>query len=259
MIRFLPSTIRQIENKKSNIKTLDNIFVLKNEKFAVQIELELESEIWIRLNRDRALPWNGLVKNFRIELVDSDFVVGEIYFEEAVLDDDGLYKKDRLVRRQSQSISAGYHNLWVELEAIKAGKSNITVNVYSSENFDDEILIATKSLPIEISTVEINGNNNFFLDLWQHLSSIARYYNVKLFSNRHFELIENFLIPLAQAGQKVCDLIVSDYSWAGQSCYNILENKSSLYEYNIIDVKLNNGELILDFSSFDRYLFLCKS
>ena len=53
--------------------------------------------------------------------------------------------------------------------------------------------------------------------------------------------------PLAYAGQKVCDLIVSDYSWAGQECFKIYDNQSSLYEYNLIKPYIKNGKLKLDF------------
>lgn len=258
MLRFIPSTVRQIDNKVNNIEDLSDIFVLRNELFSIQIELKLERDIWIRLNDDFTIPWEGLTKNYRIELVRSEHLSGKISFEDSVLDDDGIYKKDRILNQTAKNLSEGYHNLWVDLLVTKSGLSEVNINVYSSEGFEDEVLIETATLKLEVADCSQPSNNVFFLDLWQHLSSIARYYNVKLFSNRHFEIIENFLRTLANAGQKVCNLIVSDYSWAGQNCHSILKNKSSLYEYNIIDIKISKNKLILDFSSFDRYLYLCE-
>ena len=84
-------------------------------------------------------------------------------------------------------------------------------------------------------------------------------YDVEYYSDEHFRIIENFMKPLADAGQKVCDLIVSDYSWAGQECFKIYDNQSSLYEYNLIKPYIKNGKLKLDFSALDRFIEICQN
>ncbi|WP_334293662.1 glycoside hydrolase domain-containing protein [Clostridioides difficile] len=37
----------------------------------------------------------------------------------------------------------------------------------------------------------------------------------------HFEIVDNYLKELASLGEKVATVIVSDYPWAGQSCYKV--------------------------------------
>lgn len=256
MIRFIPSTVRQIGNLKNNCEEINDKFALKNEETSVQIELFLDKKTWVNLDDVMTLPWEGLVENLRFE-IESD-VECKLYFEGDVLDDDLRYKKDIILNKKSGYLPKGFSNLWLEMKSDTEGVHDVTVKIYKSEGFDDEELIFEKTLKFEVSSVEIPEKNIFYLDLWQHLSSLARVYDVEYYSDEHFRIIENFMKPLADAGQKVCDLIVSDYSWAGQECFKIYDNQSSLYEYNLIKPFIENGKLQLDFSAFDRFIEICQ-
>ncbi len=256
MIRFIPSTVRQIGRKKNECEEITEKFALKNEMTSVQLELSLDKKTWVNLDMMSTLSWEGLVSTYRIE-IDSD-VDTKLSFEGDVLDDDLIYKKDRICNKRSGYLEKGFNNLWLDLKSDNPGRHAVIAKLYESEGLDDEKLICEKEFEFEVSTVEVPEKNVFYLDLWQHLSSLARVYDCEYFSDEHFRIIENFMKPLADAGQKVCDLVVSDYSWAGQACYRIYENKSSLYEYNIIKVFLENGKLVLDFEAFDRYIEICQ-
>lgn len=256
MIRFIHSTVRQIGNLKNNCEELNNKFALKNEETSVQIELFLDKKTWVNLDDVLTLPWEGLVENLRFE-IESD-VECKLYFEGDVLDDDLRYKKDIILNKRSGYLLKGYSNLWLEMKSDTEGIHDITVKIFKSDETFDEELIFEKNLKLEVSSVEIPEKNIFYLDLWQHLSSLARVYDVEYYSDEHFRIIESFMKPLADAGQKVCDLIVSDYSWAGQECFKIYDNQSSLYEYNLIKPSIKNGKLQLDFSAFDRFIEICQ-
>lgn len=257
MIRFIPSTVRQIGNLKNNCEELNNKFALKNEETSVQIELFLDKKMWVNLDDVMTLPWEGLVENLRFEI--ESVVDCKLYFEGDVLDDDKIYKKDVILNKRSSYLPKGYSNLWLEMKSDTEGIHNVTVKIFKSEGSDDEELIFQKTLKLEVSSIEIPEKNIFYLDLWQHLSSLARVYDVEYYSDEHFRIIENFMKPLADAGQKVCDLIVSDYSWAGQECFKIYDNQSSLYEYNLIKPYIKNGKLKLDFSALDRFIEICQN
>ena len=62
---------------------------------------------------------------------------------------------------------------------------------------------------------------------------------------------------MKRLGQKVIDLIVSDFPWAGQMCFAVDKNPSRLYEYNIIDVTKEDGNYKFDYTKLDRYIDLC--
>ncbi|WP_311437217.1 DUF4091 domain-containing protein [Finegoldia magna] len=257
MIRFVPSTVRQIGNLKNNCEEINEKFALKNEETSVQLELFLDKKMWVNLDDVMTLSWEGLVENLRFEI--ESVVDCKLYFEGDVLDDDKIYKKDVILNKRSSYLPKGYSNLWLEMKSDTEGIHNVTVKIFKSEGSDDEELIFQKTLKLEVSSIEIPEKNIFYLDLWQHLSSLSRVYDVEYYSDEHFRIIENFMKPLADAGQKVCDLIVSDYSWAGQECFKIYDNQSSLYEYNLIKPYIKNGKLKLDFSALDRFIEICQN
>lgn len=115
MIRFIPSTVRQIGNLKNNCEELNNKFALKNEETSVQIELFLDKKTWVNLDDVLTLPWEGLVENLRFE-IESD-VECKLYFEGDVLDDDLRYKKDIILNKRSGYLPKGYSNLWLEMKS----------------------------------------------------------------------------------------------------------------------------------------------
>src|SRR3954470_7058537 len=123
------------------------------------------------------------------------------------------------------------------------------------EQYEKERLISQEKIHIHIINY-VNKSvkeGEFYLDLWQHPSNWARAYNVDYFSDEHFEIIDHYTQELSQLGQRVIDLIVTDYPWAGQRCYGIEDNPSNLIEFNIVNVSKNKEvKIICDFSAFDR-------
>lgn len=257
MLKILDSTYRQIGFTPSKEEEIREIFTFKKEEFSFQIELNLDSRKWLNVNKDLQIPWEGLEESYRLEVTGEGFT-GGVYFLDSLLDDDGQYKKDRIVRRQGQKLDKGYHTFWVDGFFEKPGNHDLKISLYSRKDYEKEIYLSGKKITVEVADYEISKKNDFYLDLWQHLSSIARKYEVKIWSHRHFELLEEFLMPLREAGGKVVTLPVSDYIWCGQGCFENLENPSSLYEYNIVEVFRENGKISCNFEYLERYIDLCK-
>jgi hypothetical protein len=256
-LHFVPSTVRQIGQRDMSYPALKDLFVLDQEVFGLQLSLELTEKCWYTLEQDFSVPWTGLQSLYRID-VQGENLDTQIHFEAAVLDDDHLYKNDRISAQTAQYLEKGTHYLWLDVKALKPGKQPLTVTVYRRDGYAQEQPIATTTCMVEVASVKQPQEKTFYLDLWQHLTALARFYQVPLWSAAHFKLIENFLEPLHAAGQKVCDLVISDYAWAGQSCYEVSDNPSSLYEYNIIQVTKQADHLKLDFSGLDQYIALCR-
>ena len=77
----------------------------------------------------------------------------------------------------------------------------------------------------------------FHLDLWQNPYAVARYHNVSLWSNEHFELMKPIMKMLADAGQKVITTTIMHKPWAGQtedpfdSMVSKIKNIDGTWEY----------------------------
>ena len=257
-LKIIDPTYRQVGLSTPAGAALTDLFLLEGEIGGAQLALTVPETAWVNLNDDSHLPWDGLKgKLYRLRAFGAG-LAASLSFEGFVQDDDGLLKRDRLLHSQNQELRVGTHVLWLDIKGLEAGSHTLTVALYETTGYEEERKIAETELAVEVADYTLPEKTPFFLDLWQHGSALSRYYDVPLWSKEHFALLENFLKPLAAAGQKVCDLILTDYAWAGQACYRVPKNPSALYEYNIVGVKRQQGQLVLDFSALDYYVSLCE-
>ena len=151
--------------------------------------------------------------------------------------------------------------VWVE-GAVPAswpgGPVTLTINYYhAGPGYDTETLLGSDTVEIAVRNVVLPPltESPFYLDLWQHPSCLARYYQVPLWSDEHFAIIGHYLTELASLGEKVITTILSDYPWGGQSCDLVPKNASNLFEYNMVALRRDpQGQLHCDFTAFDRYV-----
>lgn len=251
-------------NKKENLykfnssTEFEKLEVVKNEEFGFFVTVDLPHEANLNINKDLDLPWWGLSNRYRLE-VNSELASIYPSLVDYVKDDDGTQVADIILTEQSKVYPQGEVPVFVQgviSEDFKEKKILINIKLYENSSYEKEKLIEEKTVNIDVIDYCLK-NNDFYLDLWQHPCSWARVYNLKYFSEEHFTVIENYLKAMSKLGQKVIDLIVSDFPWAGQKCFDVKKNASRLYEYNIIKVYRKNKELKLDFTYLDRYVDIC--
>lgn len=107
------------------------------------------------------------------------------------------------------------------------------------------------SLELEVMnlTVAPPSDWEFQLDLWQNPWSVARYHDVKPWSEEHILLLKPLLKMLADAGQKYITTTIIDHPWNAQTF--------DPYETMIQWTKQKHGRWRFDYSIFDRYVELC--
>jgi hypothetical protein len=180
-------------------------------------------------------------------------------------DDDLASRADILLSQeteeyQADEVSCIYCELFVPKHA-KAGIYSGTIRLYGSNNLSDEEKMFEQSFTFEVVNLvkKEAKENRFYLDLWQHLSNIARKHETPLWSDAHFEVIEAYVKTLAALGQKAVTLIVSEIPWNGQNCAQRAVKNGNLYEYSIVNIRRNyDGIFTYDFSVMQRYIDLCK-
>lgn len=262
-LRILDSSVKHIKGKEDLINKENREFeVLKEEGFAFQILIKGDMPFFCSLEKTKDIHWKGLNEKIRIDISES----GEVFnmrFLGYVKNDDGSLVGDPILKHKSLFIEEGYQSIWVSGKIPKGFSNkeiNFNINVYYTKGYEKEELISTESINIKVIDYVMKPikEGDFYLDLWQHLCSWARAYEVEYFSEEHFQIIDNYIKELSDLGQRVINLIVSDYPWAGQRCYQFEENASNLYEFNIVKVyRDKNGKIKCDFSAFDRYIDLC--
>ncbi|MBA6153251.1 DUF4091 domain-containing protein [Gelidibacter maritimus] len=86
----------------------------------------------------------------------------------------------------------------------------------------------------------------FHLDLWQNPFAVARYHNVELWSEAHWDLLKPIMKRLADAGQKVITVSLNKRPWGGQT----FDQFESMIEWR----KKTDGTWTYDYSIFDQWV-----
>lgn len=271
-ITLLNSAYKHIVGKtKLPSKEVSELNVLKNEEFGLQLLIDWQSEFLTVIGQYMDIAWRGLIDKLRVEVIAMDSTGDkdlsehfQLMLVDYVLDDDKNLVADKLL--DSKSMLSVENQQLVYLvgkipENFSDNQVNLKFNVYFSKEYEDEQLIAERHVKVHVARVSLPDlkDSGFYMDLWQHPCNWARIYNVPYYGEEHMQIIDNYLQGMAKLGQKVCNLIISDYPWAGQQCFKVEENHMNLFELNIVKVYKNQaGKIVCDFKAMDQYLEIAK-
>lgn len=277
---FLPSAFRHSEGQPLPETPCPGLTLLQGERFAVQLALTVDEPVLLSLADFNSIGDRGLTPRLRVALAATAALEISAAFVGYVPDDCGTRVADPILREQSRYIEAGTPQLiWIEGVARTdsgAQAAGIDITLWSQQGYDPEVRQLHTHLAVVVSNRKMPAlaDSDFHLDLWQHLSSWARMYEVPLWSEDHFTLIENYIAELASMGAKVVTVMASDFPWAGQGCYRVenndkqapekksaeghKKNRANLFEHKITRITRNKkGDFICDFTALERYLAIC--
>lgn len=133
-------------------------------------------------------------------------------------------------------------HVWVP-ENSKAGKYKATLTVSAanlpSMNLQVEIDVLNRTLPAPSEWA-------IHLDFWQNPYSVARYYQVPLWSKEHFDAMRPVMKMLANAGQKVITASIMHKPWAGQT--------EDHFDSMVMKIKKLDGSWEYDYTVFDKWV-----
>ncbi|MBQ4607028.1 MAG: DUF4091 domain-containing protein [Clostridia bacterium] len=220
------------------------------------------SDDWV-LNTGDA-PWfsqKGSLPVLRVA-VDGPFAA-EIHPIDMHQDNDNLWKADAILTNPVLELEGKRaRSVWVELqipEDTVPGEYTCHVSLYAGSMFTAETRLTEAAVQITVADclLPVPAEHRFHLDLWQHLSNIARKHETPLWSDEHFAVLENYVRSLGELGQKAVTLVVSQVPWAGQGCHDEYRMAANLYEYSIIPVTKTAEGFTYDYVPMQRYIDLC--
>jgi len=235
---------------------------------AFQLLIKSDEDFALSVGNRPVFSPKGPLPNIRVKCKLDGFpdAIIKMYPIGLIEDDDRIYKADLLLDDEVVDVDKGkIQPVWIEisiLEDTKPGVYKGEVNLYAQSMFEDEQNIKTFNFTLTVKNVLLHKPKdfNFHLDLWQHLSNIARKHKVHLWSNEHFEVIEKYVKSLADLGQKAITIIASEIPWSGQRCFRVKNYPSDLFEYNMARIeKDETGRYIYDLSVIERYVNMCFS
>ncbi len=235
---------------------------MKNSTAAFQIVLVADEDIALNVGTGLWLSQHLGTRYVRIG-VDAPFAT-TLNIIDMHIDDDNYYRADALLSAPVLELRKGEaRSVWVEMKLpadAVAGAYPCKVRLFTGYTTEDEEVYGEMDVTVEVlaCTVPDARDNKFHLDLWQHLSNIARKHEVPLWSDDHFQVLENYVKTLGELGQKAVTLVVSEAPWSGQGCFSEYRQEANLYEYAIIGVtKEADGTFTYDYTAMQRYIDLC--
>ena len=159
---------------------------------------------------------------------------------------DSFLLADRLDPAKTLKVAAKTTRpLWLDLKVpadVKAG----TYKGVLSVDCDGQKL----TLPLQVQVVNHvlpePKDWKFHLDLWQNPYAFARYYQVPLWSQAHFDLMRPLMQLLANAGEKVITASIIQHPWNSQT-YDPFESM-------IAKMKQLDGSWKYDYTVFDKWI-----
>ena len=154
---------------------------------------------------------------------------------------------DVLDIKESMNIPAGRRQpVWMTVNVpsdAKPGKYKGKLTVSSSN-------AKSRSLPVELVVSDHilppAHDWAFHLDLWQNPYSVARYENVPLWSDAHFEAMRPVMKMLADAGQKSVTATIMNRPWNGQT--------EDAFGSMVTKIRRVDGSWLYDYTIFDRWV-----
>ena len=257
------SSFKHIKNIENNLyETITQLCVAREEAFAFQVMLKSDEKFFCQLGNINDIHYLGLNNKIRIDIEIEESLKNnfKMSFLGYIQNDTKEYIGDQILNQNYMYIKED-QMIWIDGKIPKDFNKDfiqVKVKAYYTSGYETETLLTEETVKIEVLNhiVKPVKESEFFLDLWQHPCNWARYYEVPYYSEQHFTILDNFLEKMSDLGQKVVDLIVTDYPWAGQRCYEVHENANNLFEMNIVKVLKKDGEVLCDFSNLDKYIDL---
>ena len=138
-------------------------------------------------------------------------------------------------------------SVWIEVRIPEDLSGEQTLTVTMSEPGSG--VSATHSVVVDVIPVSLPEQKIHFTQ-WFYPDCLATYYNVPMWSDRHFEIVERFAKCAVERGRDT--LMVPLFTPA----LNVLPGYERACS-QLVDVSLDNGEYSFDFARLGRYLDMC--
>ncbi len=137
--------------------------------------------------------------------------------------------------------------LWLRFDIPRtaaSGKYSGTVRIFAGdkklETLSVELVVVDRVLPDAAEW-------KFHLDMWQNPYAIARYHQLPLWSNEHFEVMKSYIKLYREAGGKSITASIMHKPWGGQTVQDP-------YQSLITWVKRVDGSWYYDYTLFDKWI-----
>ncbi len=241
-----------IDQKMEDFAPLTHIRMLKNQRLSVQLihtvtgeDTPLRAMLSLKTTGELA----SCVQARTVELVPVTFPVS-IYDDNYLRTTPGLYPDWLQPLHYGGVVSVvkdQLHAVWVDFMPtgnMAAGKYETEISLMAGEE-----VMASSTLTVEILDAELPPQE-MLLTQWFHCDSLANYYNCEVWSEKHWQIVENFARTAVENGINLLLTPVFtpplDTAIGGERTTN-----------QLVDVTVTKGEYTFGFDKLDRWIDMC--
>lgn len=186
-----------------------------------------------------------------VELVPCEYPCHVHHDDNYLVTEPGLYP-DRLATFTGEKniiplIPCQWRSIWitVETDGLEAGTYPITVTIRAGETMYAEAEATLDLLNVVLPPLSIPHTE------WFHGDCLANYYDIDVFSEKHWEILENFI---RTAAKHSCNMILTPVFTPPLDTAEGGERRT----IQLVDVILKKGRYEFNFSKFERWVKMCK-
>lgn len=164
----------------------EKMSLLIGEKGGFQLAVLTDEPLRFALNENDGIKVTG----YNVLPVPSKLPFYEDHDDDILVSPDGYYP-DYLVPAENgeiEFVNGGWCSVWFEVEAEKAGTSEIEITLYNEENE----AVAAERFAVKVINAELPGQD-LICTHWFHCDCLATWYKVEVFSEEHWQIIESFM------------------------------------------------------------------
>ena len=243
-----------IEDKIASFPALERLSVLKNERFSLQLlyvdegsDYTFDVRPFLDLTLGGSLAKYATVRDVRNVPVDRP-IHPERHDDGYLRKTAGIYPDLLTPMRYGGKVVVGRNklrSLWIEVdtEGELIGVQDLSVTLTYGD------FSVTETFWADIIPVELSSNGMMYTQ-WFYCDCLASYYNVPAWSEKHWEIVENFARLYVKRGRNMI------YTPLLTPALNVLPP----YERTpsqLVDVTLKDGEYTFSFDKVDRWVDMC--
>ncbi len=230
----------------------NRVSVFKNETISFQIAYTFNGERCEFVDIEVQSDISDLVKVRRVELVPSAYpahtTVDDNYLRTSV----GLYP-DLLTDLFDGSVMFmpnQWRSIWIDIEPSVQSKAGIYDIKVLFKNKQTGEIVTSQEISVEIYNAQL-PEQKLIRTEWFHGDCLANFYNVDVFSEKHWEIIENFISTAVKRG---INMILTPQFTPPLDTAKGGERTT----IQLIDIEVDNGKYKFSFDKLKRWVDICK-
>ncbi len=147
--------------------------------------------------------------------------------------------------------------VWISIDIPDNIPSGHYTGNWTATNDSDERIDLKINITVQETTLPPHSEYEFFLDFWINPDAVAAFYELPLWSDAHWEMLQIFLKDYAELGGKTITTTITHEPWSIPWMNDTMRPQTYTGFGSMVKwEKSKNGEWKFDYSIFDQYVKL---